>query len=383
MKKQANEKLCNLIEKKYGGFTLNTMKCYFLEEFFVSSRGRKIDELDYYLIIDEIAKLVDAQGLSLEDVDYLGFGQKYTTLGIGNAVLKIGNTTEKIYDNPFRLAPVYKCNSKTDLGIYVSQRAKCGNITEKDVQKMYNAIREAGGLWLDVKDENLGFVDEKMDFSSVYPDQEEINIVQDKKFPPYNGRCFVLDYEDVLFLTPKLREQMLKFEAPGINSVPREMLLEGLDDDTIYFDGFIKNSNVLLEYERNYQRQKGNRAQEKRCVAALRENNRNIRQARYVQEQRYRYDRNCSDIGAQFSVKEIGMQVMQKTNFHRLQEMAGIIRNKMKSIITFFDIENLSGKCDNIKVAEPVQVSKKEQPNNSYTAKSTNPTDMCDPYSTR
>lgn len=89
MKKQTNEKLCNLIVEKYGEFNFSTMRSFFLEDFFVSSRGRKIDELDYYSILDEISKLVDAQKLNLEDVDYLGFGQRYTSLGIGNAVLKI------------------------------------------------------------------------------------------------------------------------------------------------------------------------------------------------------------------------------------------------------------------------------------------------------
>ena len=378
MKKQTNEKLCNLIVEKYGEFNFSTMRSFFLEDFFVSSRGRKIDELDYYSILDEISKLVDAQKLNLEDVDYLGFGQRYTSLGIGNAVLKIGNTTEKVYDNPFRLAPVYKRDLKKDLGIYVSQRAKCGSIREKNVQDMYNAIRDAGGLWLDVKDENLGYIEERMDFSSIYPNQVGVNTVQDKEFPNYFGKYFVVDYEDIIFITPGLREQMLRFEAPNINSVPRELLLEGLDNDTIYFEGFIKNSNKLLEYERNYQRQKGNRNQEKRCIATIRENNRSIRQVRYVEEQRYRYGRNYSDIGAKFSAKEIGMQVMQKTNFSRLQEVT-----KMRSIRDILDIGNITNPRNKTKIEEPMQVLDSKQLNDPYTTESTNTTDMYDPYSTR
>lgn len=377
MKKQTNEKLSNLIVERYGKFDSDTMKRFFLEEFFVSSRARKIDEQDYSLILEEITKLVDAQNLKLEDIDYLGFGQRYTALGIGNAVIKIGNTTEKVYDNPFRLTPVYKRDLKENLGLYVSQRAKCGNISKKSVQEMYNAIRDAGGVWLDVKAENLGYVQGKMDFSLIYPKTNEAIIVQDKEFSSYTGNCFIVDYEDVIFLTPELREQMLRFEAPNINSVPRQLLLDEIDNDEIYFQGFIKNSNKLLEYERNYQRQKGNRNQEKRCIATIRENNRNVRQIRYVEEQRYIHGRNYSEIGAKFSAKEIGMQVMQKTNIHRLQNIVKTIGSKMREIRDRHNISNTQ-----IAIEENADNSRK-QLNEPDITEFISPIDMYDPYSTR
>ena len=109
---QANDKITKLITKKYGSFSKENMKRYFLEEFFVGSSARKIDEQDYEVILEQMEKLAEAQGLTLEEIDYLGFGQRYSCIGVGDAVIKIGNTTEEVYENPYRLSPVYKQDLK-------------------------------------------------------------------------------------------------------------------------------------------------------------------------------------------------------------------------------------------------------------------------------
>lgn len=165
---QTNDKISKIIIEKYGEFSKENMKRYLLEDFFVSSRMRKIDEQDCDAIIHHVEKLASAQGLNMEDLEYLGFGQTHSCLAIGDAVIKIGNTTERVYENPFRIMPVYKQDLKkypNSLGLYVSQRARTENIPERLTQEMYNRVRDAGGLWLDIKDENLGIVDRKMDFS--------------------------------------------------------------------------------------------------------------------------------------------------------------------------------------------------------------------------
>ena len=50
----------------------------------------------------------------------------------------------------------------------------------------------------------------------------------------------------MLFLTPELKDKMLRYEAPNINSVPRELLKGDYTNDQIYYEAFIKNSNKLL-----------------------------------------------------------------------------------------------------------------------------------------
>lgn len=327
---QTNEKITNLILEKYGEFNPENMKKYFLEEFFVGSSGRKIDEQDYESILIQMEKLTKAQGISLDDIEYLGFGQMYSTFGVGDAVIKIGNTTENVYENPFRLVPVYKQNLKPNLGLYVSQRARTTGVPERATKEMYNLIRDAGGLWLDIKAENLGYVDSKMDFSSIYPERVANNRF-DREFSEYNGNLFVIDYEDIIFLEPSLKEKMLNGEAYNINSVPRELLLGSHSNDEIYFDGFIKNSNKLLEYEMEYQRGKGNLSAASKCFSTYLKNEREIKQHRYVDEQRYRFDRNFSDIGNRFSIKEIAMQIMQKTNMTRLDKIIEFINTKKRA----------------------------------------------------
>lgn len=403
---QANDKISKLIIKKYGEFSADTMKRYFLEEFFVGSRARKIDEQDYEAILEQIEKLASAQKLSLEDVDYLGFGQRFSCIGVGNAVIKIGNTTEKVYENPYRIAPVYKQDLKkydrfdqgTDLGLYVSQRAKTERIPESLTQDMYNLVRDAGGLWLDIKEENLGFVDKKMDFQSIYPNQTDVNETTNIDFPEYDGNLFVIDYEDMLFLTPELKEKMLKGEAPNVNYVPRELLKGNYTNDQIYFESFIKKSSKLLKYEMNYQREKGDLTAASKCFNELLKNERQIIQQRYAQEQRYKYGRNMTDIKSPYSIKEIAIQIAQKTNIRAIDRIAEYVRSKIQERRVRKSIDSETLVTETIDELEPTvltveeievgdfelgktnnNVSRETKPNSQQTSTR----DLEDPFTTR
>ncbi|MBQ7409839.1 MAG: hypothetical protein IJW20_00460 [Clostridia bacterium] len=403
---QANDKISKLIIKKYGEFSADTMKRYFLEEFFVGSRARKIDEQDYEAILEQIEKLASAQNLNLEDVDYLGFGQRFSCIGVGDAVIKIGNTTEKVYENPYRIAPVYKQDLKkyerfdqgTDLGLYVSQRAKTEKVPENLTQEMYNLVRDAGGLWLDIKEENLGFVDGKMDFKSIYPNQTDVNESANIDFPEYNGNLFVIDYEDMLFLTPELKQKMLNGEAPNVNYVPRELLKGDYTNDKIYFESFIKKSSKLLKYEMNYQREKGDLTAASKCFSELLKNERQIIQQRYTQEQRYRYGRNTSDIKSPYSIKEIAIQIAQKTNIKAIDRIAEFVRSKIqerrerksaddKALVTetIDEFKSTTLTVEEIEVGEFEQ----EKANNNVgrdskqNLQSTSSIDLEDPFTTR
>lgn len=403
---QANDKISKLIIKKYGEFSADTMKRYFLEEFFVGSRARKIDEQDYEAILEQIEKLASAQKLSLEDVDYLGFGQRFSCIGVGNAVIKIGNTTEKIYENPYRIAPVYKQDLKkydrfdqgTDLGLYVSQRAKTERIPESLTQDMYNLVRDAGGLWLDIKEENLGFVDKKMDFQSIYPNQTDVNETTNIDFPEYDGNLFVIDYEDMLFLTPELKEKMLKGEAPNVNYVPRELLKGNYTNDQIYFESFIKKSSKLLKYEMNYQREKGDLTAASKCFNELLKNERQIIQQRYAQEQRYKYGRNMTDIKSPYSIKEIAIQIAQKTNIRAIDRIAEYVRSKIQERRARKSIDSETLVTETIDELEPTVLTVEEievgdfelgKTNNNVSrdpkpnSQQTSARDLEDPFTTR
>ena len=327
---QTNDKLAKLIREKYGDFSKDTMKQYFLEEFFVGSIGRKIDEPAFEAIYSQMELLSSAQGISMEDIDYLGFGQRFSTLGVGDAVIKVGNTTEKVFENPYRLSPVHQEDIGDNLGLYVSQRARTTGVKEKDVQFMYGMVRDAGGLWIDLKEENLGFVDNPLDFSSIYPGETHVNDSVGQEFPDYNGNLFVMDYEDMLFYTPEIIDRMKNGDARNINSVSRSLLDGSHSREDIYFEGFIKNSNNLLEHEIGYQRERGNLSGASKSYYALMKNERQIRQYRYQEEQRFMHDRHPQDIGDKFSIREIAMQIAQKTNIKALDKIIELVNAKKR-----------------------------------------------------
>ena len=391
---QANDKITKLITKKYGSFSKENMKRYFLEEFFVGSSARKIDEQDYEVILEQMEKLAEAQGLTLEEIDYLGFGQRYSCIGVGDAVIKIGNTTEEVYENPYRLSPVYKqdlkkyprTEGKMDLGLYVSQRANTRNVSESMTQEMYNLVRDAGGLWLDIKAENLGTIDHKMDFSTIYPSQDGINEQFGQEFSDYQGNLFVIDYEDMLFLTPELKDKMIRYEAPNINSVPRELLKGDYTNDQIYYEAFIKNSNKLLKYEMAYQRGKGDLTAAGKCFYQSLRNEREIDQIRYAQEQRYINGRTLSEIGDKYSIKEIGIRLAQKTNPKALEKITELVSNCKKAMKE----RKNAGKSSELVLEEIVvgELAQEKSLEESNEPTKTIPTidtkrDLSDPYTTR
>jgi len=95
-------------------------------------------------IESEIQKLLDFQNITLEDIQLLGKGQSFLAIGVGKAVLKLRHNLGLeylIFENPYRLNPVYQRNLSNQIDLYVSERADLTNITEENVQSMYNLIR--------------------------------------------------------------------------------------------------------------------------------------------------------------------------------------------------------------------------------------------------
>lgn len=396
---QTNDKLFKLIQEKYGDTSQDAMKKYFLNDFFVGSAGRKIDEAAFESIYSQMQLLTSAQGLSLEDVEYLGFGQRFTSLGIGDAVIKVGNTTEKVFDNPYRLSPVHQEEIGENLGLYVSQRARTSGVTEKDVQYMYGLVRDSGGLWIDLKEENLGFVDSPLDFSSIYPDSSHTNDSVGQDFPDYDGSLFVIDYEDMIYYTPDIIDRVKSGEAWNVNSVSRDLLDGTHSREDIYFEGFIKKSNNLLKHEINYQRDRGNLSGASKSYYELLKNERQIRQYRYAENQRFEHDRHPQDIGDRFSIREIAMQIAQKTNITALNKIVELVnakkrefKNRRVADTSRFSIEPDTKDSKGIAalVLEEIDVSEIRDLEDPYRTDNANTTKVADdvtsledPYTTR
>lgn len=61
-------------------------------------------------------------------------------------------------------------------------------------------------------------------------------------------------------------------------------------------------------------------------------NERETIKQRYIQEQRYKYGRNVSDIKNPYSIKEIAMQIAQKTNIKAIDKISEFVRSKIQEI---------------------------------------------------
>lgn len=286
------EKIKDYYERVCGKWNEKSLEDYFVS--FIKSESALSEKLlpDEIVsiaknIVAEIDKLKQIQNLSDEDVDYLGLGQSFLGIGVGNAVLKIQNyigSKRKVLEIPYRLNPKYQTtlyetkDGKNVIDMYVSDRAITSGIKEDDVQKMYNIIRENGGIWLDVKDDNLGTLgNDTIDFKKYYKSIDNFKV--SKKFPKYNDNLYIIDYEDVVFLDKKLIKEAKKdgrYTGWGRfgNGVPYmpDIKIDALDEkslDDIYFEGYIKNSSTLLEYEKRYQAERGNEKIVNKCEKEL------------------------------------------------------------------------------------------------------------------
>lgn len=334
---EANEKIAEVIRSKYGSLSDENIKRYFLEDFYISSSGYPVTEEMYPKLKEELDRVISSQNLSMEDVTFLGAGQTFSGIGVGDLVIKLGSKMAPVYDLPYRLTPIHEDVLSDRVSLFVSQRADTKSVTEKDVQEMYNYIRDTGGIWLDVKKENLGRMSGKVPEGYLLSiGKESESIPKTDSFgvdlPKYQGDVFLIDYEDVVYLTPKIRDQIVKYEPVNINSIKREVVKDNTDVDEMYYQGYVVNSNRLLAYEERYQRQKGDISKADRCKARAKENERNLAQREYEMEQVYRQGRRMGTIGKKYSVKEIGIRAMQKTSYSRIKEIAGTVKYRLRDL---------------------------------------------------
>lgn len=327
----AKEKIGETIRSKYGKIDDDTLKRYFLDDFYISSSGYHMTEEMYGSFKPELDKILENQSIGYEELEFLGAGQTFSGIAAGNLVLKIGNKQAPVYNLPYRLNPLYQTGLADNVGLFVSQKADMSKISGKDVQNMYNYIRDTGGLWLDVKDENLGRVD-----SLISPEEAGLGGVRnsgsfDIDIPPYLGNVFLVDYEDVVYLTPEIRKQILAYEPVNINSIKREVVRDNDSVDEMYYQGYIIHSDKLLGYEERYQLQKGDFSKAERCRKQIKEHEKQNAQREYEIEQIYRHGRRRGSVGNKYSVKEIGIRAMQSTTLTRIKEMAKSVKSRIQN----------------------------------------------------
>ncbi len=334
-----NKPITQFIIEKYGKFNSNT-----LEEFICQDFVDLKDKSSFAKVKKQIDNLLQFQNLRYEDIQYLGKGAKFHTLGIGNAVIKISNVFRpytQVLNIPFRLNPVYQESLGETQELYVSQRAQNRLITGQEVQNFYNIIRDNGGIWTDVKHDNLGYIDNLIDFSKLYGNPKEPPF--GLSFKPYNGHIFLLDYGDTIFLNSEIRELMLgdsfgcipNYLSPKIS---HNILRENNNINSIYSKRFIEtpHTSPIIMYEINYQKARGNYALESKYFIQIKEHQRLINESNYRYIQSQKYGRSLADIKNMYSILEIFVRLSQSACMSRLKNIASTV----KKIFTKSKLEN-------------------------------------------
>ncbi len=131
-----------------------------------------------------------------EKIKFLGAGGSCVAYSIGNKVIKFGNIRR--YQN-------IPCCLNIDEAIkydeykymYVTDKLSIDEISEQEVQEMYNMLRDYGFVWTDAKKDNIGKINEKLmilDDIDIYTEQD---ILQNNNFSilSFLSKC---DFESVM-----------------------------------------------------------------------------------------------------------------------------------------------------------------------------------------
>lgn len=231
---EVNTNLFKFIVNKYGVFNEGNLISFFKNDFYDNRLNLNYESIS--VILKEIEKLVKGQNIKYEDILYLGYGQSYACLAIGNACLKVGKKIDVEYEE-YRLNPLYEKPLEGSISLYVSQLANGKKASHDDVLEFYKTIKESGGLWLDAKENKLGYVSEKFISEKIYGVENDSEV----------NKPYLLDYEDVIYLDEENIDYYLDWFGSGLDY---KKLRFSHDYDDVYFHLFIQKRNDLLQLEK-------------------------------------------------------------------------------------------------------------------------------------
>lgn len=311
-----------------------------LFNFLNSKLNIKIGFKDLRSIVDLIESVSASQKININEIEYKGTGQTYTVLTIGDCAIKIGAEI-KMIKSPYQMLPYNEINlENSNQKIYLTQKCETENISQEDVQKMYNMIRDDGGIWIDPGIKNLGTV--KKHDSKRLATKNVVFYDIGREFATNDSDLYITDFEDVVFLTSELIQDNMDSSKRWVtipygnleggvleNRIFLDSVVNVEDIDEIYEKCFIMRSQTLLEYEEAYQREKGNKQLEIKYKTRRKEILKEIEKSRYKEEQYYKFGRDPSKVKNKWHVAEIGKRIVQKTRFSRVKEMVYSIKQRI------------------------------------------------------
>jgi hypothetical protein len=229
-----NESLYNFIINKYKSFNEDTLIEFFKNDFYSNRLSLSLEDINS--IIKIMGDLTSKQNIKFESIIFLGFGQSFATFKIGDVVLKIGENMDVEYSD-YRLNPLYEHDFDDGISLYVSQYASSKRVTHNDVLDMYQQIKDSGGIWLDPKENNLGYVEKQVNSPNLFNIDVDID----------TNKPYIIDYGDLIYLDEENKEYYIKWYG---NDLDYNNLIYSHDYNDIYFHLFIQKRNDLLEIEK-------------------------------------------------------------------------------------------------------------------------------------
>ena len=166
-------------------------------------------------------------------------------------------------------------------------------------------------------------------------------------------------------------KSILPYEGKESNYIYTEYLnSESIDE--IYEKNYIYPSETLLNYEKQYQLEKGNSEKVKQCDERLKLIEERRKQSEYEMKQMYKYGRR-DKIGYRYNAKEIGMNIKARIKYTGIRfseklsdlkySISSAIANRKMQLPSQFDDhympdENLNGNVSNSeKISDTQQAS--------------------------
>lgn len=170
-----------------------------------------------------VRELLQESQIKMEDIEYIGKGSCSTVYKIGDFVFKssIEKINKKIPDHPRILKPYLRKEIMEDQFLEVYKYTKPATfLTQEYVYAIYKEFREAGMIWFDPKNTNLGILLEDnithLQGKKVHIKNESVGFLGEdgKETPLKTGNIVLLDVDAVVY---KEDFNEAYYESLGIN----------------------------------------------------------------------------------------------------------------------------------------------------------------------
>ncbi len=192
-------------------------------------------------VISMVQKYVKQYG---ENPIYVGRGGSCSVFRVGDKIIKFGSTRR--YDSiPYCLDIHDRVQYDEYQSVYVTDVVKTFDCPEEVCQKMYNALRAAGFVWVDVKPDNIGLLNGELKIL------DDVDIFSLEDAMKYN-KASVLDFVSNSMRVSLLELNWLRSRIPNFDLSIVDKLFNNESPQTLDFIDRLKSEYLKLNADYEY-----------------------------------------------------------------------------------------------------------------------------------